>query len=122
MDHQGPLDTISKIIPNPLTDTITTAEEGHRPDIHSVELRNNPNSTYHEDRRQEDSWNSNTLTLNNGQGQSKGFKRISTTTQMALDRQHGLEHDWEETWEKERLAKRQEKVQEDLKGWRGGHG
>jgi len=47
---------------------------------------------------------------------------MSTSTQMALARQEGLGQDWEEIWEKERAAKWVEKVQVDLKGWRGGNG
>jgi hypothetical protein len=106
---------LNKVIPNPLTDTTTTAAEGHRPEItneQGIEI----------DKRPEDSWNSNTLTLNQSTETQKAFKRLSTTTQAALDRQMGIDHDWEEIWEKERLAKWREKVEVDLKGWRGGNG
>jgi len=116
--NHGP---ISKVIPNPLTDTTTTSSEGQRPTINSdLKVANN-------DKRPEDSWNSNTLTLNSGSGtkeneKEKSFKRMSTSTQLALARQEGLGQDWEEIWEKEREAKWLEKVQVDLKGWRGGNG
>ena len=114
-DH-GP--SISKIIPNPLTDTTTATAEGSRPEIHDhgQELVKRP----------EDSWNSNTLTLNSGtqvnEKEKENIMKTSTTTQAAPARQEGLDHDWEEIWEKERQAKWLEKVQEDLKGWRGGNG
>jgi hypothetical protein len=114
--NHGP---ISKVIPNPLTDTTTTTSEGERPTINSD--LNAPQS----DKRPEDSWNSNTLTLNTEsetKGKEKSFKRMSTSTQLALARQEGLGQDWEEIWEKEREAKWLEKVQVDLKGWRGGNG
>jgi hypothetical protein len=116
--NHGP---ISKVIPNPLTDTTTTTSQGERPTINSD--LNAPNS----DKRPEDSWNSNTLTLNSGpepkeNEKEKSFKRMSTSTQLALARQEGLGQDWEEIWEKEREAKWLEKVQVDLKGWRGGNG
>lgn len=109
----------SKVIPNPLTDTTTTTSEGERPTI-NPDL-NAPQS----DKRPEDSWNSNTLTRNSEPKENekeKSFKRMSTSTQLALARQEGLGQDWEEIWEKEREAKWLEKVQVDLKGWRGGNG
>jgi len=116
--NHGP---ISKVIPNPLTDTTTATAEGDRPTI-KYDL-GAPSS----DKRPEDSWNSNTLTLNTGSEpredeKEKSFKRMSTSTQLALARQEGLGQDWEEIWEKEREAKWLEKVQVDLKGWRGGNG
>jgi len=114
--NHGP---ISKIIPNPLTDTTTTTSEGERPTINfDFNVANN-------DKRTEDSWNSNTLTLNSAPKENENitsFKKISTSTQLALARQEGLGKDWEEIWEKERQAKWSEKVQVDLKGWRGGNG
>ena len=114
--NHGP---ISKIIPNPLTDTTTTISEGKRPTIVSdfTAAKN--------DKRNEDSRNSNTLTLNSAPKENENttsFKKMSTSTQMALARQEGLGQDWEEIWEKERAAKWLEKVQVDLKGWRGGNG
>jgi hypothetical protein len=113
--NHGP--SISNIIPNPLTDTTTAVSEGPRPGIHS------DSNAGHGDKRPEDSWNSNTLTLNeSSQTKEKSFKRMSTSTHAALARQEGLDHDWEEIWEKERQVKWLEKVQEDLKGWRGGFG
>ena len=114
--NHGP---ISKVIPNPLTDTTTTTAEGERPTI------NSDLNVASSDKRPEDSWNSNTLTLNSEPKENekeKSFKRMSTSTQLALARQEGLGQDWEEIWEKEREAKWLEKVQVDLKGWRGGDG
>jgi hypothetical protein len=116
--NHGP---ISKVIPNPLTDTTTTTAERERSIINS-----DPNVA-NSDKRPEDSWNSNTLTLNSGfepkeNEKEKSFKRMSTSTQLALARQEGLGQDWEEIWEKEREAKWLDKVQVDLKGWRGGNG
>jgi hypothetical protein len=100
---------------------LQTTSEGERPTINSDLAA--PSS----DKRPEDSWNSNTLTLNSGSEpkeneKEKSFKRMSTSTQLALARQEGLGQDWEEIWEKEREAKWLEKVQVDLKGWRGGNG
>lgn len=114
--NHGP---ISKIIPNPLTDTTTTISEGERPTIVSDFTGAN------NDKRNEDSRNSNTLTLNSAPKENENttsFKKMSTSTQIALARQEGLGQDWEEIWEKERAAKWLEKVQVDLKGWRGGNG
>lgn len=122
--NHGP---VSIIIPNPLTDTTTTTIEGPRPEIYTDTTHQTSNGQ--EGKRVEDSWNSNTLTLNSESAQQskekekeKSFKRMSTSTQLALARQQGLDHDWEEIWEKEREVKWLEKVQEDLKGWRGGNG
>jgi hypothetical protein len=116
-DHPNGLSSgLNKVIPNPLTDTTTTTQEGHRP-----EITNEQGTLSNIDKRPEDSWNSNTLTLNQST-HSQAFKKLSTTTQAALDRQMGIDHDWEEIWEKERLAKWREKVEGDLKGWRGGNG
>ena len=122
IDHGPSHHGISNIISNPLTDTTTTLSEGPRPEIYT----SSQDARKSTDKRPEDSWNSNTLTLNNhtqsSQTQTRAFKKLSTTTQAAIDRQNGIDHDWEETWEKERLAKWREKVEVDLKGWRGGNG
>lgn len=60
-------------------------------------------------------WSSNTLTL------------ASSSTAMAHPPKHhdqnGREElDWEETWERQKRERWQEKVRQDLEGWRGGHG
>jgi hypothetical protein len=146
-DGDHPLNPISRIIPNPLSDTTTTAVEGDRPTIiegptlnerddlaapsaHRTSAEVNTNN------RVDDSWNSNTLTLNMSYTNDKeaeapgmeigsSFKKVNTlphTHTYSLAHQKGLDHDWEATWEKEKQAKRQEKIRQDLKGWRGGHG
>jgi hypothetical protein len=141
-DHDHPLDPISKILPNPLSDTTTAISEGHRPTIYDspnqagldssepVQRHNEEDLPSRSTTRIDDSWNSNTLTLNMNHDTTittagTSFKKLNThtlTKAQAEARQRGLDHDWEATWEKERLAKRQEKVREDLKGWRGGNG
>lgn len=141
-DHDHPLDPISKILPNPLSDTTTTTSEGSRPAIYDtcnqsgldssepVQIGNEKDLPRRTTTRIDDSWNSNTLTLNMNHDTTTAttgtsFKKLNThtlTKAQAEARQRGLDHDWEATWEKERLAKRQEKVREDLKGWRGGNG